>query len=161
MESNVTLRGVRQADEGFLFLVYSGTRDEEMSQTGWSDAEKQSFLEMQFKAQHMDYTARFPTADYSIVLHNDVPAGRLWVNRTPDEIRILDIALLPDFRNKGIGTELLRRLQDEAKSFGRPLRHSVFIMNEGALRFYQRLGFTVIDDLETYYVMEWTDKNQV
>ena len=156
MNKGVTLRNVKHDDDGFLFLVYAATRDEELAQTGWNEAEKRTFLEMQFKAQHADYTSRFPDAEYAVILQNDTPAGRLWVNRAPDEIRILDIALLPDYRNKGIGTVLLKRLQDEAKASGRPLRHSVFIMNEGALRFYKRLGFKIIENLEMYYLMEWT-----
>jgi len=152
---SITLRPVRLEDEDFLFRVYASTRSEELEQTGWTEEQKQSFLLMQFNAQRQDYTSRFPGAEYSVVLVGGIPAGRLWVHRSDDEIRLLDIALLPGYRNAGTGTELLNRLIAEAKASGSPLRHSVFKLNEGALRFYQRLGFAVIDDLETYYVMEW------
>lgn len=155
MEAHVALRPVGQDDREFLFRVYAGTRQDELAQTGWTDQEKHAFLEMQFAAQHADYTNRFPDADHTIVLVDDQPVGRLWVARWEDEIRLLDIALLPERRNAGTGKVLLERLQAEAGQARLPLRHSVYKMNEGALRFYERLGFAVIEDFETYVLMEW------
>jgi ribosomal protein S18 acetylase RimI-like enzyme len=156
---NVTIRPVQSIDKSFLLRVYASSRAEELVQTGWTETEKQSFLEMQFLAQWQDYSNRFPDAEQSIVLHEGNPAGRIWVNRSNEEIRLLDIALLPEFRNSGIGAVLLQRLQDEARALVIPLRHAVYKDNLSAVRFYQSLGFTIIEDLATYYIMEWISSN--
>ena len=83
------------------------------------------------------------------------PAGRMWIGRDKDEIRLLDIALLPEFQKRGAGTILLQRMIDEASAAQKPLRHMVFVLNDNAHRFYERLGFSVIEDLGAYKHMEY------
>jgi len=156
MKSTITVRLTRDDDTEFLFQVYASTRSEELAQTGWTEEEKQAFLAMQFNAQRQDYLTRFPESEQLIVLDNGIPAGRLWVNGSKDEIRLLDIALLPGYRNTGTGTLLLKHLQREARATGKPLHHSVHKDNLEALRFYNRLGFKVIEDFGTHSLMEWT-----
>ena len=153
----ITIRPVQIGDESFLLRVYASSRAEELRQTGWTDAEKQTFVEMQFAAQIQDYSIRFPDSEQSIVLISETPAGRLWINRSDEEIRLLDIALLPEFRNTGIGTILLRHLQEEAKTSARPIHHAVYKDNMDALRFYERLGFNIIENYDTYCLMEWSN----
>jgi len=153
--TGITLRSATPHDKDFLLSVYASTRAEELALTPWSDAERLAFVEMQFAAQHTDYERRFPTSDHSVVQVDGVSVGRIWIARGDDEIRLLDVALLPEHRNEGIGTFLLRRMQDEAAVAGKPLRHSVYKMNSAALRFYHRLGFRVVEDFETYVLMEW------
>jgi GNAT superfamily N-acetyltransferase len=159
LRPSVTIRPVQVIDESFLQRVYASSRAEELAQTGWTEEEKQSFLQLQFTAQWQDYSNRFPDAEQSIVLHEGNPAGRIWVNRSNEEVRLLDITLLPEFRNSGIGAVLLQRLQDEARALGIPLRHAVYKDNLSAIHFYQNLGFAIIEDLTTYYIMEWTNSN--
>ena len=155
MSATVALRPVTAGDDAFLFRVYASTRADEMAVVPWDDRQKQAFLDMQFRAQSTDYTTRFPDAEHSIVLVDGEPAGRIWIDRRADEIRLLDIALLPERRNAGTGGELLRRLQEEARRSGLPLRHSVEKDNSAGLRFYERLGFTVIEDWGLHDLMEW------
>ena len=109
---------------------------------------------MQFDAQRVEYFKRFPDADYRVILVGSQPAGRLWIARTPTQIRLMDIALLPEFRNRGVGKLLVRQLADEAARAGLPLRHMVFELNEDALRFYERLGFTRLELHGAYWEME-------
>jgi len=104
--------------------------------------------------QRRDYEARFPQADYQLILFDGKPAGRLWVARTPEQIRLLDIAVLPEFQNRKIGTYLLRNLIRESEETGTPLRHMIFKLNTGARRFYERLGFRLIEDERMYLLME-------
>jgi ribosomal protein S18 acetylase RimI-like enzyme len=135
--------------------VYTSSRADELAQTGWTEEQKQAFIEMQFHAQWQDYSNRFPDAEQSIVLHGETPAGRIWINRSNEEIRLLDITLLPEFRNSGTGTLLLQKLQDEARISSKKLHHAVYKDNIDALRFYERLGFSIVEDYETYCIMEW------
>ena len=155
-ERAVTLRPVMGEDEEFLLAVYASSREDELAQVQWPDGMKETFLRMQFEAQRTEYEQRYPDAEYAVILVDRRPAGRIWIARPGDEIHLLDIALLPEFQNSGVGTVLLRRLMDEARRAGLPLRHYVFILNTEALRFYERLGFTVIGESGgAYRYMEW------
>ena len=149
------LRPVSDNDDQFLLSVYASTREEELSQAKWAEGQKEMFLRWQFDMQRREYSARFPNADYHVILVDERPAGRIWVGSDEEQIRLLDIALLPEFQNRGVGTTLLRRLMDQAAREGKALRHMVFVLNNDAHRFYERLGFRMIDDLGAYKHMEW------
>ena len=149
------LRPVSDNDDQFLLSVYASTREEELSQAEWAEGQKEMFLRWQFDTQRREYSARFPNADYHVILVDERPAGRIWVGSDEEQIRLLDIALLPEFQNRGVGTTLLRRLMDQAAREGKALRHMVFVLNNDAHRFYERLGFRIIDDLGAYKHMEW------
>ncbi|HEV2802038.1 MAG TPA: GNAT family N-acetyltransferase [Pyrinomonadaceae bacterium] len=151
---DVRLRPVEASDEDFLLRVYADSRAEEMRLVPWNDEQKLAFLRSQFEAQREQYQARFPDAEYSVILYREQPAGRLWIGRTDEQIRLLDIAILPEFQNRGIGATLLRKLLAESERTGLPLRHMVFKPNTAALRFYQRFGFKQIDDVGAYIHME-------
>jgi len=151
----LTLRAATMQDEAFLLSVYESSRAEELAQAHWQEGQKEAFVKWQFDLQRREYDARFPDAEYDVILVDDRPAGRIWVGRDAKQIRLLDIALVPEFQNRGAGTLLLRWLIDEARRVNRPLRHMVFVLNNDAHRFYERLGFTVIEDLGAYKHMEW------
>jgi len=151
----LTLRRVAPDDEEFLVALYASTREEELAQVEWAEGQKDQFLRWQYGLQRSEYHTRFPDADYYIVLMDNQPAGRIWIGRDDQQIRLLDIALLPEFQKRGIGTILLRRLIDEASQTNKFLRHMVFVLNNDAHRFYERLGFAVIEDLGAYKHMEW------
>ncbi len=153
----VTLRPVQTEDDAFLFQVYASTRAEEMALVDWSQEQKQAFLEMQFNAQRQHYLAYYPDARYHIILREQVSIGRLIVNRSDEEILVIDIALLQEHRGAGIGTDLIRELQAEAAQTGKPLRLHVEIFNP-AQRLYARLGFVKIAELGVYYELEWKSK---
>lgn len=142
-------------DDAFLLSVYDSTRAEELAQAEWAEGQREAFLKWQFDLQRREYDARFPDAEYNVILIDNQPAGRIWIGRTDEQIRLLDIALLPQFQNRGVGTVLIRNLIDEAKVTGKRLRHMVFVLNNDAHRFYERLGFVVIDDLGGYKHMEF------
>ncbi len=85
---------------------------------------------------------------------DSVPAGRLYVQRWPKEVRLVDIALLPDFRKRGVGTELIRRLFSEAAGAGKPVTIHVEVFNP-ARALYERLGFAPKGEQGMYVLMEW------
>jgi GNAT superfamily N-acetyltransferase len=157
--SKVKLRPVTPADDDVLLKIYASAREDELAQTQWSTDQKASFLRWQFKTQRREYEARFPDAQYQLIQVDGQPAGRFWIGRSEREIRLLDIALLPEFQNRGIGTVLLKELIEEARLGGKSLRHMVFLLNNSATRFYERLGFVVIEDLDAYKHMEWRGKD--
>jgi GNAT superfamily N-acetyltransferase len=151
----ITLRTVSAADDEFLLSVYHSTREEELAQATWEPGQKEFFVRWQFELQRREYDSRFPSAEYDVILIDDKPAGRIWIGTDDDEIRLLDIALLPEFQNQGVGTFLLSLLIEEATRANKRLRHMVFVHNNEAHRFYERLGFLVIEDLGAYKHMEF------
>lgn len=151
----VELRPVTPADDEFLVSVYAATRAAELAQVPWSDEQKTAFVRWQFGLQRNEYQATYPNPEHCVILVDDRPAGRIWISRGDDQTRLLDIALLDEFQNRGVGTLLLRRLIDEAIRNNKPLRHMVFVLNADAMRFYERLGFVVFEEVGAYHHMEW------
>jgi GNAT superfamily N-acetyltransferase len=154
-----TLRPTAPNDEPFLREVYSSTREEELAPLAWDAQSKRQFLDMQFNAQHGYYHEMYPDAAYQIIEIEGRPAGRLYLDRRKDEIRIVDIALLPDFRGAGVGTSLLKDILDEALASNKTVRIHVEKFNP-AMRLYKRLGFEATADRGVYALMEWTPDGQ-
>jgi len=151
----LTLRAATADDDAFLLYVYDSSRAEELALVQWQEGQKEAFVKWQFGLQRREYDARYPDAEYDVILVDDRPAGRIWIGRDAEEIHLLDIVVLPEFQNRGVGQTLLRGLIDESKQSGKALRHMVYVMNTDALRFYERLGFVIIGDLGAYKHMEW------
>jgi ribosomal protein S18 acetylase RimI-like enzyme len=155
LSSGITLKPVSSSDRDFLLHVYASTREEELAPVPWTDAEKAAFIEQQFEAQDRHYREHYAGASLDVVEWDGAPAGRLYVARWSDEIRIIDIALLPEFRGRGIGTRLLRGLLDEAARARR--RVSIHVEKHNpALQLYARLGFAPVADRGVYLLMEAT-----
>jgi ribosomal protein S18 acetylase RimI-like enzyme len=155
---SLQLRPVRATDEEFLFRVYASTREEELAQVNWDVAQREHFLRSQFAAQTQHYTTQYPGAEFLVVLADDQPAGRLYVHRRPAEIRVMDIALLPAFRQRGLGTALLKELLGEGARTHRCVSIHVEIFNP-ARHWYERLGFHSVAENGVYLLMEWRPEN--
>jgi ribosomal protein S18 acetylase RimI-like enzyme len=152
--AGLTFRRIADADLPFLARVYASTRAEELALTSWTDAYKAAFLDRQFKAQHADYQKTYPKADWLVTMRGGEAIGRLYIDRWPTEHCIIDIALLPEHRGKGLGEALLRDLMDEAAACGKPVMIYVEKFNP-AMRLYHRLGFKAEQDKEVYELMRW------
>jgi len=148
------LRSATPEDDEHLLDVYASTRSEELEQVAWDEARKVAFVRMQFAAQDLHYRQHFADAAFDVVVVDGLPAGRLTVARWPDEIRIVDIALLPSYRGRGVGTALLEALLAEGAATGRRVSIHVERVNR-ALRLYQRLGFVAVADRGVHVLMEW------
>ena len=147
------LRPVADADQAFLVGLYASVREEELAQVDWDQGLKDAFVEQQFAAQDAHYRTNYPGATLDLIEVDGRPAGRLYVHRGPSDIRIMDIALAPEFRGQGIGTSLLRDLMAEADASGRKLSIHVE-MNNPARALYDRLGFEPAGEHGVYVLME-------
>jgi GNAT superfamily N-acetyltransferase len=119
----------------------------------WDDARKEAFLRMQFDVQDRSYREQNPDGSFDVIAVDGVPAGRLYVSRRASEIRIVDIALLPEHRGAGIGTGLLRELIAEGERSGKPVTIHVERGNR-ARTLYERLGFAEVAENGVYVLME-------
>lgn len=148
------LRAVGDGDRGALLAMYSATRREELQQAPWSDAERRDFLAGQFAAQDAHYREHYAGASFQVIEVEGRIAGRLYVDRRVDEMRIVDIIVTEAHRGTGLGTHILENLLAEARASGLPVRIHVEKSNP-ALRLYRRLGFAELEDVGVYWLMEW------
>ncbi|MGD0987481.1 MAG: N-acetyltransferase [Candidatus Sulfotelmatobacter sp.] len=155
----ITLEPASAADQEFFYQAYASTRAEELVITGWNDQQKEMFLRMQFEAQRQSYLTNIPDAKYSVICCGEVRAGRLIVERTATEIHVVDIALLPEFRRRGIGSFLFGALMNEAREAGKSMRLFVEKFNP-ALHWYERLGFATVGDGPIYLEMVWRPEEE-
>jgi GNAT superfamily N-acetyltransferase len=154
IERSIALRASTEGDREFLYGVYASTRTEELELTPWDNAQKEAFLRQQFDAQDLHYRRYYPATTFDLIVLDGAPAGRLYVDRRDHEIRIVDISLLPEYRNSGVGSVLLGGLLDEARLTGRKVSIHVEIFNP-AMTLYERLGFERTGERGVHVLMEW------
>ncbi|WP_162009972.1 GNAT family N-acetyltransferase [Paenibacillus xylanilyticus] len=144
----------KSEDEAFLFQLYSLSRQDELQSWNWGLAEQEQFLHMQWRAQTMSYAASYPGANRMIVRKNGVPVGQMYVFEKGSEWVLIDISLLPEYRNQGIGTSLILDLQHQANRAGARIHLSVLPMNR-ATNLYQKLDFFPVHSTGLHQLMEW------
>lgn len=150
---NCTLRKVRDEDHNFLLELFASTREKELAMVPWSDEQKKIFITQQHNAQHTHYMQSYTNGSFDIIEDDETPVGRLYVDRGAEDIRIIDISLLPSHRNRGIGTHYLSTLLTESEKSGKPV--TIHVEKENPARsLYERLGFQIKDDLGVYLFLE-------
>ena len=150
----ISTRPVTPSDEVFLLEVYQSSRGDDLRGLGWEEDRINQFLEMQYEAQRTFYQSDYKHATDEVVLFDDKPIGRLTVESRPHEIRCVDLALLPDYRERGVGTILIRQLQKRGTADRKPLRLQVIRFNR-AVGLFERLGFVRTSETGTHFQMEW------
>ncbi|MDX2149949.1 MAG: GNAT family N-acetyltransferase [Bryobacteraceae bacterium] len=148
------LRPETAEDEGFLCRLYASTRAGEMAAVPWPEGAKQAFLADQFRLQRAHYRTHYEGAEFLIIEIGAEPAGRLYLHRTPGEVRVMDIALTPEWRGRGIGGSLLRSILEEAGRAGAAVTCHVEF-NNPARRLYERLGFRLVEERGIYLFLAW------
>jgi ribosomal protein S18 acetylase RimI-like enzyme len=154
MRERISFRPETPDDQELVYRLYASTREPEMEVVPWSAEEKEEFLRMQFSAQTQHYKKNYIGAEYSIVLVDGLPAGRLYLHEKPEDVRIMDIVLAPEHRGSGIGSILLADILERAAGAGQAVSIHVEQYNP-ALHLYERLGFRQIDTNGVYLLMEW------
>ena len=151
--SGVELRPATPDDRDFLLIVYRATREDELALIDWTEPEKAAFVDMQFRAQDAHYREAYPDGRFLVVTRDDEPIGRLYLARLANELRIVDIALMPAHRGQGIGSSLLATVMAEADAATLPIRLHVEPWSP-AKRLYERLGFRTVEVRGIYELME-------
>jgi ribosomal protein S18 acetylase RimI-like enzyme len=145
----VTTRPVDSADLPFLIDLFATSGDV----PAWLSAADPQLLRIQFTAQQAGYGSQFPGASHEIILVEGERAGQVRWKELADEIRIIDVSLLPRFRRHGAASSVYRTILGHAQARGKPACASVARLNHVSLAFHQRLGFTVTGSTETHFLL--------
>ena len=152
--TRITLRPVAEADGELLLELYTSSRAQELAVVPWTSEQKKVFVEMQFKAQQSHYKAEYPQAEHSMICLDGVPVGRVYLDRRAEKFQILDITVLPQQRNAGVGSHVLRQIMEEATGSGKPVSIYVETFNP-SLRLFERLGFLRAQEMGMHFLMKW------
>jgi ribosomal protein S18 acetylase RimI-like enzyme len=149
------LRPERDEDDDFRFKLFCESRPAEFALLQLDPAAFEQLMRFQFQAQTLTYRANFPDARFDIIERDGAPIGRIVVNRPGTMLHIVDQAIVPALRNRGLGTAIMRSLMDEAGQAGLPVRLKVASTNDPSMRLYLRLGFVPIRTEPLHIEMEW------
>jgi ribosomal protein S18 acetylase RimI-like enzyme len=151
----IRFRPATPDDVPFLRYLYGTTREDEMLRLAWTEEQKSEFLDMQFSAQKRHYEEFYAECEFLVIELEGERIGRLYIDRGETIIEIVDIALLPHHRGRGIGRVLLEEIIEEGRTSGRKVRIYVEHYNP-ARHLYDRLDFRHIDTNGVYHLMEWS-----
>lgn len=146
-----------EADDEFMIALFASTQDD-LRLLDLDDSVLQTLLQQQFRAQSISYKNDFPDAEYFLIEVEGDRAGRLILDTRDSHIRIVDLALTPQVRGKGYGTQLLNGLKQLANERQLPLILSVRMDNSRARSLYARLGFTLLREHGIHHELVWRCK---
>ncbi len=159
INEKIVLRPVKKDEEDFWKEVFCDSVRGHFSTAGLSADQLNELLEMQYQAQKADYERNYPQAENDVILYDGNLAGRVILSTEHNDLHLIDIAVLSDFRNRGIGTAILENLFEKSRRTKLPIRFYVE-KNNPAFRLYERLGFETIADVQTHFQMQWREQSE-
>lgn len=155
----IVLRPLEPNEETFWREVFYDSVGKRFSALGLAGEQLNELLAFQFKAQTKDYQTNYKKASNDVILFNGERAGRVIISDEHSDLHLIDISVLSQFRNRGIGTEILQWLFEKSRQTGLPVRFYVEKLNP-AFKLYERLGFKIAGDVGTHFEMEWRASEQ-
>lgn len=150
----LSLRAATPADEDFQYSLYRSTR-QDLFTVDTSPENIESLIGMQYAARQTSYSQRFGSMMDFIVEKEGDPIGRVVVDFGHQEVRVIDVALIPDMRGKGCGGHILKSIQRAAALGGLPVVLVVARSNHAARHFYAVHGFVVDEASGAQDCMIW------
>lgn len=144
---SVTLRPATPEDDRLLGELYRTSRLDEVGAWGWPAEAVDAFLAQQWEAARRARPMQYPAAEHSIIELDGVAIGHVLVDRRDDALHVVDLALLPTARSRGVGTDVLRRVIAEA---GRRAVELDVLPGSRAQQLYERLGFRTVGQPAPY-----------
>ena len=150
------LRPERDEDDAFRFMLFCQSRPAELALPAIEPAAREQLMRIQYRGQTMSYRANFPGARFDIIELEGAEIGRLVADRAGRDIAIVDWAIMPEMRGRGIGTAIMQAILEEAQRTNRQIRLKVMSGNAAALQLYLRLGFAPVDTIASHTELVWS-----
>jgi ribosomal protein S18 acetylase RimI-like enzyme len=150
----VSRRPESPGDGPFVRRLILETVAAELGAALWPEPMRSHLLGIQYTGRRQSLSANFPDAATSIIQADGTDAGWTVAATFPDEVRLVELIVAPELRNRGIGSAVIREFLAEAASTGKPLRLHVNATNRQAQALYERLGFRRVDANEVQYFLE-------
>jgi len=151
----VVLRTATKNDSELLYQVFLDSRiDLMLGITGWEQQQQDAFMYFQFNTQLDQYQKNYVDARFDVIVAEGNVIGNIYTAQTDGAIHLVDISLLPEQRNRGIGQALIQDLLDEATRIQKDVTLHVQQGNP-AIHLYLRLGFFETGEQGIYKRMEW------
>lgn len=155
-QHNITYRLANQDDDAFLFDLFVQTRQSDFQNLSMDDNQKQMLLRWQYQAQSKSYFAHHPDLTHFIILNHGEPVGRFMFNESENDLHIVDIAVMPQTQNQGIGSAVIQKYIEYGKQTHKKVWLQVFKTNK-AKHLYERMGFQITSENDLQYTMEWSE----
>jgi RimJ/RimL family protein N-acetyltransferase len=149
------LRPEQDTDDAFRFILFCQSRPTELVLPTFEPAAREQLMRIQHRGQAMSYRANFPGARFDIIELEGAAIGRLVADYGGRDIAIVDWAITPEMRGRGIGTAIMQAIVQEARQANRQIRLNVMSGNAAALRLYLRLGFEPVGTIPFYTELMW------
>lgn len=157
---DIRLKKRSECDSAFLFHLFSQIKKAELHFDLYPEDISSQIFQMQFNAWEQMVHTNYPGCGDFLITCDSEKAGRLQVDRDSEEFRIINISLLPSFRNRGVGTKIIRDILAEARQKGKPVYLEVD-KNNPAVKLYLRLGFKVCQENELKFSMKYQQNQDV
>ena len=143
-EMEYTLKNVTEADKMFIYQLKKKSNFKYVDKIwGWDE-------EYQVK----DFASDFNIEDFKLIQSEGVAIGFIQTNENVDNINITEIHIIDDYQGKGIGSDIIQNILDT----GKRVTLGCFKDNVAARKLYERLGFKVIKQTTTHYMLECLSK---
>jgi len=153
----ITLQPEAQTPEAgsLAYRLFALDKLAELAAIGLPQPQAEALVQMQWRGRALTYANQYPGAeDWTISLEDGTPVGRYLLQKIPQGLRMVDFAILPEWREQGIGTHVLQKLIHNTSTNGEVFSLRVE-KNNRALNLYKRLGFTIVSGDEISFEMEW------
>ena len=147
------LRPERQEDRDFCYRLFCESRPSQFAVL--APAAVQQVMTYQFHGQNLNQLARFPQASFDIIELAGEPIGRLVADRSAALLHLVHLAIVPQWRGRGVGTAIMRALMEEAQAAAIPVRLEIAAPDDPSVRLYLRLGFIPIETAPFSMRLEW------
>jgi GNAT superfamily N-acetyltransferase len=141
----LTLRKTGPSDSEFAYCTRRAAFKEYLEKVEAWDEDEQRKL----------HKRRFGEQDFRVINLAGTDVGIIAVVVAADCVKVNQLFLLPAHQGKNIGRRCMLLIMEEARRMGLPVRLRVMKVNPRALVFFQKLGFTCIDETDTHHLMEW------
>ena len=155
---NITFRAAEPSDEPFLRDLFAMTRTEALQLDTWPPLERQTIIDLQYRAQGMSYQSMYPDAEQRIILLDRNPAGQMIVWEGATEIRFVDIAVHPLYRRRGLAKAAVQEVLNESLQKQLPIRLQILRSNHASLALAESMGFVIDDESDAQWSLVYDPK---